>query len=40
MSNRTTASLNAQDCLICRTVLGFVYTPLVLLLVAGTALAL
>lgn len=40
MSNRKTALLNAQDCLIRRTVLGFVYAPLLLLLVAASALAL
>ena len=39
MSDGTTGLLNPQDCTVCRTVLSFLSTPLVLLLSAATVIA-
>ncbi len=40
MSYQNTSMLDPQDCLICRTVLGFLTAPLVFLLVVGSIIAL
>lgn len=40
MLNRNTSLLNAQDCRICRTVFGFLSTPLLLIVAAATIHAL
>ncbi len=39
MSYRNTRLLNPQDCSICRTILSFLTTPLLLLLSAATVIA-
>ncbi len=40
MSYHNTSLMDLQDCIIHRTILGFLTTPLFLLIVAGTIIAL
>jgi hypothetical protein len=40
MSTPNTRLMDAEDCIICRTVLGFLSLPLLLLMAAATAIAL
>ncbi len=40
MKTLSTRALEGMDCLVCRTVLGFLTTPLLLVMGAGVAIAL